>query len=142
MNNRQRLFVRYIIAVLIDLTVLNFFTEYFPEYLHLETFSLSLLAAILLQTLLQLTLKVEHKVAQRFFAGKSGIKVNILRGISAWSIIFISKLVMLEALSIIFGDAVHFGGPIHGVIAFIATIAAMIIAEQILLKIYNALGNK
>jgi len=140
-NRKQQMFARYIIAVLIDLTILNLFNEYWSEYLFIKTFSLSLLAAILLQTLLQLTLKVEHGVANYFFKDKSGLSINILRGISAWSIIFLSKLVMLKAITLVFGASVVFGGPIHGVLAFIVIIVSMIIAEQIVVKIYHSLAK-
>ena len=140
-NNRQRLFIRYVVAILVDLTVLSLFNEFWPEYLFIDTFSLSLFAAVILQVLLQLTLKAEHKVAHYFFHGKSGLKTNILRGITAWSMIFVSKLVMLKALSIVFGSSVVFGGPIHGVVAFIIVITTMIVSEQILIKIYNLLAD-
>jgi hypothetical protein len=140
-NRKQQLFIRYIVAILIDLTVMNLFNEYWPEYMHITSFTLSLFAAVLLQVLLQLTLKVEHIVATYFFEGKSGLKVNILRGLTAWTLIFISKLVMLKAISIAFSGEIAFGGPVHGVVAFIIIIATMIIAEQILLKIHNALAD-
>jgi len=105
-NRKQQLYIRYVVAILIDLTVLSLFNEFFPQFLFIETFSLSLFAAIILQVLLQLTLKAEHKVAHYFFHGKSGLKVNILRGVTAWSMIFISKLVMLKAISLAFGSSV------------------------------------
>jgi len=140
-NNRQRLFIRYVVAILADLTVLSLFNEFWPQYLFIDTFSLSLFAAVILQVLLQLTLKAEHKVAHYFFHGKSGMKINILRGITAWSMILVSKLAMLKALSIAFGSSVVFGGPIHGVVAFIIIITTMIVAEQILIKIYNSLTD-
>ena len=140
-NNKQRLYLRYLVAVLVDLTVLSLFNEYAPQYLFIESFSLSLFAAIILQVLLQLTLKAEHKVAHYFFHGKSGLKINILRGFTAWSMIFISKLIMLKALSIAFGSSVVFGGVLHGVVAFIVIITTMIVAEQIFIKIYNSLAD-
>jgi len=139
-NNRQRLFIRYVVAILVDLSVLSLFNEFAPEFLFIDSFSLSFFAAVILQVLLQLTLKAEHKVAEYFFKGKSGLKINILRGVTAWSMIFISKLVMLKAISIVFGKSVVFGGPVHGVVAFIVIITTMIIAEQVLVKIYNKLG--
>jgi hypothetical protein len=48
---------------------------------------------------------------------------------------------MLKAISIAFSGEIAFGGPVHGVVAFIIIIATMIIAEQILLKIHNALAD-
>lgn len=140
-NRKQQLFVRYVVAILIDLTVLSLFNEFWPQYLYIETFSLSLFAAVILQVLLQLTLKAEHKVAKFLFEGKSGVVTNILRGITAWSMIFVSKLVMLKAISFAFGSSVHFGGPVHGVIAFIVIITTMIVSEQIVIRIHHSLGK-
>ena len=47
----QRLFVRYLVAVLIDLTVLNLFDEFW-DLVTIGPFSVSVLAAVLLQVLL------------------------------------------------------------------------------------------
>ena len=141
-NRKQQLFIRYVVAILIDLTVLSLFNEFWPQYLYIATFSLSLFTALILQSLLQLTLKAEHKVADYFFKGKSGLMTKVLRGVTAWSMIFISKLIMLKAISMTFGEEVHFGGPIHGVVAFIIIITTMIISEQVVIKIFNSLADK
>ena len=53
-TNRQRLFVRYFTAILIDLVVLNLFVEY-SDKVFVDSFTTSLLAAVLLQVLLKLT---------------------------------------------------------------------------------------
>jgi len=34
-----------------------------------------------------------------------------------------------------------FGGPIHGVVAFIIIITSMILAEQVMIKIHHSLGD-
>jgi hypothetical protein len=61
-SNAQRLFVRYFTAILIDLLVLNLFVEY-SENVTIDSFTTSLLAAVVLQVLLKLTIAVEHRVA-------------------------------------------------------------------------------
>jgi len=141
-NRKQQLFVRYVVAILIDLTVLSLFNEFLPQYLYIASFSLSLFTALILQVLLQITLKAEHKVAEYLFKGKSGVMTSVLRGLTAWSMIFVSKLIMLKAISIAFGEDVHFGGALHGVIAFIIIITTMIVSEQIVIKIFHALADK
>jgi len=138
MLNRQRLFIRYTLAVLVDLTVLNLFDQYW-DHVYVESFSISLLAALLLQFLLQLTLVVEHKVAN-YFKSKEGIKHKIARGLSTWAILFLSKLMILEAINFSFGDSVLFTGHVHGLIAFIIVVVAMIIAEQIVTRVYRSLA--
>ncbi|MGD8533014.1 MAG: hypothetical protein PVG80_06650, partial [Gammaproteobacteria bacterium] len=47
-TTRQRLFNRYFTAILIDLVVLNLFVEY-SEHVRIDSFTISLLAAFLLQ---------------------------------------------------------------------------------------------
>ena len=137
-NKRQQLFTRYTLAVLIDLTVLNLFNEYW-DYVFIATFTISLLVAILLQFLLQVAIKIEHYAAS-FFDGISGKKAKTLRIVSAWVILFISKIVMMEAINMVFGERVLFTGPIHGVVVFITVVVAIIIAEQVFLKIYRSLA--
>ena len=137
-SKRQHLFFRYTYAVLIDLTVLNLFNEY-SDNVFIEHFSISLLAALLLQVLLQVTLAIEHRVAI-LFKGKPGLKAKILRALSTWGILFISKLVILEAINLAFGNSVLFSGPIHGLVAFIIVVTAIIIAEQVFSWIYRSLA--
>lgn len=137
-SKRQQLFFKYTFLVLIDLTVLNLFNEYWKD-VFIGSFSTSLLAALLLQVLLQATIAVEHRVAN-FFKGKTGLKAKILRALATWFILFSSKLVILEAINISFGKDVVFSGPIHGLITFIVVVIAIIIAEQIFLWIYRSLA--
>ncbi|PCJ35338.1 MAG: hypothetical protein COA75_10645 [Cellvibrionales bacterium] len=136
--NRQRLFIKYVLAILVDLTVLNLFDQYW-DHVYIESFSISLLAATLLQFLLQLTIALEHKVAD-YFKKKDGLKHKIARGLSTWVILFVSKLVILQAISFAFGDSVLFTGHVHGLIAFIIVIIAIVIAEQSVTKAYRALA--
>jgi hypothetical protein len=49
-SDRQRVFMRYFTAILIDLVVLNLFVE-FSGKVFVDSFSISLLAAVLLQVL-------------------------------------------------------------------------------------------
>ncbi len=137
-TKRQQLFFRYTFMVLIDLTVLNLFSQYW-EHVYIETFLISLLAAILLQVLLKLTIAIEHRVAE-YFNGKPGLKPKILRGLSAWAILFASKLLILELINISFGSSVLFGGPVHGLVAFIVVVSVIILTEQAFSRLYHSLG--
>lgn len=137
-SKRQHLFFKYTFAVLIDLTVLNLFNEYWG-YVFIEFFTISLLAALLLQFLLQVTIKIEHHVAS-YFKKRTGLKAKILRGLSTWGILFGSKLVILETINFSFGDSVIFSGPLHGLVAFVIVVIAIIIAEQTFSWIYRSLA--
>ena len=138
-SDSQRLFVRYLVAVLIDLTVLNLFDEFW-DLVTIELFSVSVLAAILLQVLLKATLVLEHKVAG-YFNAKSGGIARFMRYFTAWLILFGSKFVMLGAIDLAFGDDVLFTGPLHGVVSFNVVVVVMLVAEEIAVRIYRRLGK-
>jgi hypothetical protein len=134
------LFVRYLVAILIDLTVLNLFDQYW-DLVSIHPFSISVLAAILLQILLKATLMLEHRVAA-FFSSKPGSFARFMRFFTAWLILFGSKFVMLGAIDFAFGDAILFGGPLHGVVSFIVVVLVMLAAEELGVRIYRRLGNQ
>ena len=79
-SKRQRLFIGYTLAVLVDLTVLNLFNEYW-DFVYIEFFTISLLTAVLLQILLQVTIAIEHRVAG-YFKSKTGLRAKVLRVLS------------------------------------------------------------
>ena len=139
-NTPQRLFVGYTLAVLVDLTVLNFYDEYW-DFVTIDSFTISFAAALLLQLLLKLSIKAEHKIAE-YFKSKPGTAPKIYRGVSTYVILVGSKFVMLEAINILFGDKVDFSGPWNGVVAFFAVVFTILISEVIVGKIYFKLGEK
>ena len=136
-SNKQRLFMRYFTAILIDLTVLNLFVEY-SDNVTIDSFTISLLAAILLQVLLKLTIAVERKVAA-FFKARPGGFMKFLRFFFAWLVLFGSKFVILEALTLAFGDKVRFGGMFHGIVTLIVVIIVMLVAEEAIVRFYRKL---
>ena len=138
-TDRQRLFLRYFTAILIDLVVLNLFAEYWDK-VELGGFTVSLAAAVLLQVLLKLTLKLEHMVAD-FFNARPGNVARFMRFFSAWLILFLSKFVILWAINLAFGDEVQFHGALHGVLAFILVVMAMLVAEEAMVRFYKWLGS-
>ena len=137
-SDRQRLFLRYFTGVLINLVVLNLFDE-FTTKVEVHSFSVSLLAAVLLQALLKATIAVEHKVAV-FFQSRPGGFNKFLRYFGAWFVLFVSKFVILEALAFAFGDSVRFEGAFHGLITLIIVVMAMIIAEELVVRLYRKIG--
>ncbi len=137
-SNRQRLFVRYLMGTLVDLTVLNVFDEFW-DYVTVGSFTISILAALMLQILLKATVALEHQVAL-FFKARPGGFATFMRYFTAWLILFGSKFVMLGVIDFAFGDEVLFTGPVHGVVAFIAVVVAMLVAEELLVRLYRRLG--
>ena len=139
-TTRQRMFVRYFTAILIDLLVLNLFVEYSGK-VFIDTFTTSLLAAVLLQVLLKLTIALEQQVLVWFKAQVSAF-MTALKYFCAWLVLFGSKFVILEALVFAFGDKVRFEGRWHGIVTLIVVILAMLVAEELIVRLYRKLGDK
>ena len=137
-SNRQRLFNRYFSAALLDMAVLGLFAEYW-RFVTIDSFTIILLTAVVLQVLLKATLALEHRVGA-FFATRPGALMKFARIFTAWFILFSSKFVILGAIAIIFRDRVNFSGPLHGVVAFIVVVFVMLAAEELIVRFYRRLG--
>jgi len=137
-SKRQQFFIKYTLAVLVDLMILGLFNEYW-DLVKIDSFSIALIAALLLQVLLKLTIKFEHYVAG-YFNKKTGTLPKVMRFLTAWIILFISKIIILEAINFAFGDHVLFLGAWHGIVAFIVVVIGILLAEWIISKIYNSLA--
>jgi hypothetical protein len=138
-SSRQRAFIRYFTAILVDLVVLNLFIEYWGDKVSASSFTVTLLAAVILQVLLKLTIVCEHKVAAYWNAKPGGFS-TFMRYFTAWLILFGSKFVILEALVFAFGDRLKFSGPFHGIVALIVVVVAMLVVEVLLVKLYRRMG--
>ena len=138
-SDNQRMFVRYFTGALIDLVVLGLFAEFW-SWVTVSSFSIALLGAVVLQFLLKGTIIVEHWVAG-FFKGRKGGLMTFLRFFFAWVVLFLSKFVILEALVFMFGKNIHFQGPFHGIVALLAVVAVMLIAEEAVVRLYRRIGG-
>jgi len=135
-NDGQKQFLRYYTGFLMDLVVLNLFAEWW-SYVYVSSFTVSLLAALVLQALLKATIAVEHKVAL-YWKAKGPGKVNtFMRYFCAWLVLFGSKFVILEAIVQIFGKEVHFLGMWHGVVTLIVVVVVMLVAEELMVRLYR-----
>ena len=135
---RQRVFYRYLTATLVDLVVLNLFVEYWDK-VTASSFTITLVAAVILQVLLKITIVIEHKVAAFFNARPGGFN-KFMRYFTAWLILFGSKFVILEALVFALGDKLSFHGAFHGIIALIVVVVVMLVVEVVLVKLYRRMG--
>jgi hypothetical protein len=137
-SDRQRTFLRYFTGTLIDLVVLGLFNEYSSK-VHVFDFTTLVLASILLQLLLKWTIIAEHHVLG-YFEGKTGVAWKSLKYFVAWLILFGSKFVILEALSLAFGDLVQFHGALHGLVWLIVVVVTMIVVEELIVRFYRKLA--
>lgn len=138
-SDAQRLFMRYFTAILIDLVVLNLFVEYSDKVV-VDSFTTSLLAAVVLQVLLKATIAVEHWVAA-FFNRRPGGLMRFFRFFFAWVVLFGSKFVILEAITLLFGENVRFEGRFHGIITLIIVVVVMLLVEELIVRLYRRLGK-
>jgi hypothetical protein len=139
-NQRQRLFLIFTLFVLADLTVINLFDEYAGNYFHISSFTASIIMAVVLQILLVITIKIEHKIAD-FFKSKEGLMNLIFRILVTWALLFGSKIIMMKIVDLILGNKIEYYGPYHGLGAFILIIIGMIIAENLLKKVFSSLKD-
>jgi hypothetical protein len=131
----QMVFFSWAKDVLIYIVVLNLFVEY-VDAIVIDSFTISIFTAILLKALLDLILRFEHRVAH-FFQQRTGSLTKVLQVVSMWLILFISKFVILEVVDLVFGEHVELGG----FITVVLLVLTMMIAREIVQRIYVSLGR-
>jgi hypothetical protein len=97
-----------IVDIFVYVVVLNLFIEYVPQVLS-ETFTLSLLTAVLLKGVLEIVVVVKNRVKRRFRAASTPIG-KAVAGIMLWLVLFGSKFLVLETVHLVFGHRVSLGG--------------------------------
>ena len=137
-SNRQIIFLKFSLFVLIDLCVLNLFNQYW-EHVIISDFTTSLYAAMLMQFLFQVTIAFEHRIGQKFFSNKTRIHHKVLHALTIWLILFISKLIILKTINLFFNNSIQFIGEMHGVVPFIVVVITMIVVERNFLRVFRAL---
>ena len=128
-NNSQRLFLVYLICILVDMTILNIYAE-FTHSVYIESFSITIFIAMFLQLLITLTKQAEHKISQ-FFGNKKGFFLKIKYFISLWALMFFSKVIMLHGANLIFRDKINFYGLFDGLLAFVVLIISFLLGEYL-----------
>lgn len=135
MTRNQYRFADFTTDVLVYIVVLNLFVEY-NDAIIIDSFTISILTAVLLKLLLDALTGVEQRV-HHFFQQKEGTIYQVLGGLSLFAILFLGKLLILEVVNLVFGDHVELGHFIDVVLLIIA----MIVARLVVQKIYQALGE-
>ena len=97
-----------VVDVFVYVVVLNLFVEYLPEVLS-ETFTLSLLTAVLLKGVLEVVVAAKNRVKSRFRQASTPI-AKVLAAVLLWAVLFGSKSLVLEAVNLVFGARVSLGG--------------------------------
>ena len=135
MTRNQQRFADWVTDVLVDIVVLNLFVE-FVDTVVIDSFWISILTAILMKLMLDAVMGLERRVS-RYFAAKKGPINRILRFVSVWAILFLSKFVILEAVNLVFGEHVELGHFVE----ILLIIVGMLGARAALGAIYRRLGE-
>ncbi|MFA9431721.1 hypothetical protein [Egicoccus sp. AB-alg2] len=97
-----------VVDVFVYVVVLNLAIEYLPAVIS-EGFTLSLLTAVLLKLALELVVIVKGRAVARF-RGAMTVRAKVVAALLLWLAAAGSKLVVLELVDLVFGDAVSLGG--------------------------------
>jgi hypothetical protein len=133
-SRRQALFADWMTDVLVYLVVLNLFEE-FVDAIVIDSFTISILTAILLKAMLDRLIGLEDRV-RGYFAQKEGTIFRVLSVVSVLTILFLGKLLILEVVNFVFGDHVELGHFID----VVALIIGMMGARWFVKWIYERLG--
>ena len=130
-TKRQMVFFSWTKDVLIYIIVLNLFVE-FNSKIVIDSFTISIFTAILLKILLEIILKLEHRVSDAFKSYK------VLRILLVWLILFGSKFLILEVVDLVFGEHVELGKFLDVIVLVIA----LMVAREVFSWIYRSLGER
>ena len=134
-TEKQHRFASWTSDVLVYIVVLNLFVE-FVDAIVIDSFWISILTAVLLKALLDIVIRLEHRVGT-FFEKRGGALSRYLEITTKFLILFTSKLIILEVVDFVFGDHVELGHFIE----VLTLIIAMMAAKAIMVKIYQNLGE-
>jgi len=134
-TEKQHQYVSWTSDVLVYIVVLNLFVE-FVDAIVIDSFWISILTAVLLKALLDIVIRLEHRVGT-FFDKLGGSFFKFLGIATKFLILFTSKLIILEVVNIVFGDHVELGHFID----VLALIIAMMATKAIMVKLYQSLGE-
>ena len=129
-TRQQMIFTSWAKDVLIYIIVLNLFVEYNSKII-IDSFTISIFTAVLLKILLEIILKLEHKVSEMFKSYK------VLRILLVWLILFGSKFLILEVVDFVFGEHVELGKFLDVILLVIT----LMVAREVIQRIYLALGH-
>lgn len=105
---RGRLGPEHLVDVLVYVVVLNLAAEFAPRVIT-ESFSMSLLVAVVLKLVLEVVLVLKRRAKRRFRSADT--RVGKAVGVVTLLVILPgSKIAVLELVALIFGDAVQLGG--------------------------------
>jgi hypothetical protein len=111
-----------VVDLFVYVVVLNLFVEYFPKVL-VESFTLSLLTAVLLKAVLEVVVVAEKRFKARFRQAATGVG-KVIAAVLLWLVLVGSKFLVLELVDLVFGSRVSLGGFISVTLLIITLLLA------------------
>lgn len=130
----QQRFAMALTQILVSIVVLNLFVEYVHTVV-IDSFTVSILTAVLLWLMLRVITRLEHRVSG-YFRQKRGVLNRILRLLGVWAIMFVSKFVIIEVVGLATGGRAVLGE----FFAVVAIVLVLMGADYLLAWVYKRLG--
>ena len=118
------------VDLFVYVVVLNLAIEYVPSVVS-ETFTLSLLTAVLLKVALEVVTLVKSNIVNRHRAAATR-RTKTVAALSLWVVAVGSKLVVLELVNLVFGDAVSLGGFVPVTLLVVALLVSRAAVRRLL----------
>ncbi|MHA6523983.1 hypothetical protein [Tessaracoccus sp. G1721] len=105
---RQWVSAADVVDVFVYVVVLNLAVEYMPAVIT-ETFTLSLVTAVVLKLVLEGVVALKDRIKAGFKAATTPVG-RVGAGLLLWGLLISSKFVVLELIALLFQDSVKLGG--------------------------------
>lgn len=128
----QGWFISWVTDILVYIVVINLFAEFFPDHIHIGSFWISILAAVLFKILLVIVGKAEHHVHH----GLAERGLEVVAVIAAFLVLFFGKLTIIEIINRVFEEV-----EMHGLLYEASMIITMLIVGALVWKIFDWLGT-
>ena len=135
LTRAQVWYVSWTVDLLVYTVVLNLFDEYVAG-VTIGSFTLSILTAALLKVMLVLLHRVENRL-QHYFERKGTTSAKIVGAVLVFVIVFAEEYVILDVVSLVFGDEVELGQ----IMEVFALILTMMIAQRLMIWGFRRLGE-
>jgi hypothetical protein len=119
-----------VVDVFVYVVVLNLFIEYFPAVIS-ESFTLSLLTAVLLKAVLEFVVAVKKRARTRFTTAASAAG-RMGAGALLWAVLVGSKFLVLKTVDLAFGDSVSLGGFVSVTLLIVALLVSRLAVRRLL----------
>ena len=131
----QQRFSAALTQILVSIVVLNLFVEYVHTVI-IDSFTVSIVTAVLLWAMLRVITRLEHRISG-YFRTRKGALNRVLRFLSIWAIMFVSKFVIIEVVALATAGRAALG-EFFEVVAIVLVLMA---ADYLLGRLYKKLGR-